>query len=197
MENNIELQDNLNSVFSLIEEAIDNDNIINEDEFQKIQKFKKKMNVTSNSIHDLKKTEIDRILYLQLYLLLLDDNIDITERKELEFYKKIFGYSEAEIFQIELKVRQDKQEWNTVKSAGFNNLSNFEQRSRNIPASIKKIVWDRDKGKCVLCGSTEYLEFDHDIPFSRGGSNSTENIRILCRNCNRRKSDNIGLIDNE
>ncbi len=70
-------------------------------------------------------------------------------------------------------------------------MSEKAKHDRSIPASIKKWVWNRDQGKCVSCGSVEDLEFDHDIPFSKGGSNSMDNIRILCRKCNRKKSANI------
>jgi 5-methylcytosine-specific restriction endonuclease McrA len=65
------------------------------------------------------------------------------------------------------------------------------RRSRFISSAVKQKVWERDKGKCVLCGSTIDLEYDHDIPFSKGGSNSEENIRLLCRRCNRSKSAKI------
>jgi len=37
----------------------------------------------------------------------------------------------------------------------------------------------------VLCGSTKNLDFDHDIPFSKGGSRLTAaNVRSLCAKCN-------------
>ncbi|MFA5097539.1 MAG: HNH endonuclease signature motif containing protein [Candidatus Margulisiibacteriota bacterium] len=53
-------------------------------------------------------------------------------------------------------------------------------------------MWKRDKGKCVKCGSTKNLHFDHDLPFSKGGTSMTEkNIRILCAKCNLEKSDKI------
>ncbi len=65
-------------------------------------------------------------------------------------------------------------------------------RSRHIPDLVKQQVWDRDGGKCVKCGKTEYLEFDHIIPLSRGGANTANNIQILCRRCNSLKSDRIG-----
>jgi 5-methylcytosine-specific restriction endonuclease McrA len=64
-------------------------------------------------------------------------------------------------------------------------------RSRHIPTSVKKEVWERDGGKCVLCGSSHDLEWDHEIPFNHGGSNTTKNIRILCKRCNRKKSGKI------
>ncbi|PCJ28091.1 MAG: hypothetical protein COA97_02105 [Flavobacteriales bacterium] len=190
MENNLELKNNVNSVFQLIVSLIEDDNILKADEYEKIQAYKRELNVSSQNIYDIKKMDIDRILYLQFYLLLLDDKIDFNERIEIKYYKAIFGYSENEIFQLEIKVRKEKNNWREVESK-----VDKKEKSRHIPESIKKIVWDRDGGKCVLCGSMDYLEFDHDIPFSLGGSNSTENIRILCRNCNRRKSDNIGDID--
>ena len=108
MEENKEMHNKLNSVFSLIEESIDNDNIITENEFHKIQELKEDLKVSGQFIHDNKKPEIERILYLQFYLLLLDDDIDFPERQEIYFYKNTFGYNESELFRIEQKVREDK-----------------------------------------------------------------------------------------
>jgi len=63
--------------------------------------------------------------------------------------------------------------------------------SRYIPTEVKRAVWERDGGKCVICKRKRQLHYDHDIPFSKGGSNSEKNIRILCQECNLRKSDKI------
>ena len=64
--------------------------------------------------------------------------------------------------------------------------------TRLIPSAVKQEVYKRDKGRCVLCGSTENLHFDHDLPFSKGGTSlSANNIRILCQSCNLKKSDKI------
>jgi hypothetical protein len=63
--------------------------------------------------------------------------------------------------------------------------------SRYIPSEVKQEVWERDGGRCVICGSKRHLEYDHDIPVSSGGSNTANNIRLLCRHCNRRKSGKI------
>lgn len=64
--------------------------------------------------------------------------------------------------------------------------------TRLIPSEIKKEVWKRDAGKCVLCGSVKNLHFDHDLPFSRGGASIlVQNIRLLCARCNLKKSDKI------
>ena len=67
-----------------------------------------------------------------------------------------------------------------------------KRRSRSISEQVKNAVWRRDEGKCVQCGSNENLEFDHIIPFSKGGANTKRNIQLLCESCNRAKSDNIG-----
>lgn len=64
--------------------------------------------------------------------------------------------------------------------------------SRLIPSEVKREVWKRDGGKCVLCGSDHNLHYDHDIPFSRGGSSIVaENVRLLCAKHNLSKSDKI------
>ena len=64
--------------------------------------------------------------------------------------------------------------------------------SRLIPTTVKLEVWARDKGQCVLCGSIENLHFDHDLPYSKGGTSLTaENVRILCMKHNLSKHDKI------
>lgn len=63
---------------------------------------------------------------------------------------------------------------------------------RVIPSKVKQEVWKRDGGKCVQCGATENLHFDHVIPHSKGGSSEvSENIQILCARHNMEKRDNI------
>lgn len=42
-------------------------------------------------------------------------------------------------------------------------------------------------GRCAQCGSTEKLEVDHVVPWSKGGRHNRENLQCLCRRCNRRK----------
>ena len=66
------------------------------------------------------------------------------------------------------------------------------KHTRLIPSEVKKEVWKRDKGVCVLCGSNKNLHFDHDLPFSKGGTSLTKkNIRLLCMKCNLKKSGKI------
>jgi len=68
---------------------------------------------------------------------------------------------------------------------------NLEHR-RIIPSQVKLEVWKRDQGKCVKCGATDELHFDHDLPYSKGGTSLTaQNIQLLCARHNLQKSDKI------
>ena len=71
--------------------------------------------------------------------------------------------------------------------------------SRRIPTEVKRIVFERDNGKCSyvmpngkICGVAKDLHFDHIIPWSKGGSSTDpKNIQILCGKHNLNKSDKI------
>ena len=62
-----------------------------------------------------------------------------------------------------------------------------ERHSRKIPQDVLIAVAVRDQGRCVECVATTDLHFDHKIPWSRGGTNSENNIQLMCGSCNRRK----------
>lgn len=60
-----------------------------------------------------------------------------------------------------------------------------------IPSSIRDLVLDRDGHACRLCGTTEDLTLDHIYPWSLGGPDTPENLRVLCRSCNSSKGDRV------
>jgi len=66
-----------------------------------------------------------------------------------------------------------------------------QRRRQAIPKNVRMYVWQRDEGRCVECGSKENLEYDHIIPFSRGGSSTDRNLQLLCETCNRQKGASI------
>jgi hypothetical protein len=74
-----------------------------------------------------------------------------------------------------------------------NTLKDFQlSHTRLIPSEVKKEVWKRDGGKCVICDSTENLHFDHELPFSKGGTSLiAKNVRLLCMKHNLAKSAKI------
>ncbi|HYD50713.1 MAG TPA: HNH endonuclease [Terriglobales bacterium] len=71
------------------------------------------------------------------------------------------------------------------------NVSSDLRSRRAIPDDVKILVWSRDGGTCVRCSSSTELHFDHIIPFSRGGSDTAENIQLLCRSCNLAKGSRL------
>jgi hypothetical protein len=66
------------------------------------------------------------------------------------------------------------------------------ERRRLIPTHVKLEVWQRDGGKCSMCGATDELHFDHILPFAKGGTSLTAaNVQLLCARHNLGKSDRI------
>ena len=78
---------------------------------------------------------------------------------------------------------------------GVSRLARLTGMSR--PTILKGIaelveVWKRDGGKCVICGASNELHFDHDVPFSRGGTSiAAANVQLLCARHNLEKRDSI------
>ena len=57
---------------------------------------------------------------------------------------------------------------------------------------MKRTAYEKQKGICPKCGghfALEQMEADHITPWSLGGKTIAENCQMLCRDCNRRKSD--------
>lgn len=59
--------------------------------------------------------------------------------------------------------------------------------------TIRYLVLEMGGGRCVLCGRSVAdvvkLEVDHFIPCSKEGKTEISNLRVLCEQCNRGKSD--------
>src|SRR5262245_262964 len=65
-------------------------------------------------------------------------------------------------------------------------------RRRVIPTAVKLEVWKRDGGKCVVCGATDELHFDHDVPWAKGGTSLVaNNVQLMCARHNIAKRDQI------
>ena len=64
-----------------------------------------------------------------------------------------------------------------------------KQKSRYIPAEVKRRVFARDGGSCTYpdektggcCGSRFALQYDHVHPFAWGGETSERNLRLRCK----------------
>ena len=56
----------------------------------------------------------------------------------------------------------------------------------------KQTVYARQGGKCAICGrhyDYKDMEGDHIKPWSQGGHTTIDNLQMLCRDCNRKKSN--------
>ena len=63
---------------------------------------------------------------------------------------------------------------------------------RTFDEDDKMAVYERQGHKCALCGREfEYSEMagDHIKPWSKGGKTEIDNLQLLCRDCNSKKSD--------
>lgn len=74
----------------------------------------------------------------------------------------------------------------------FNTYIDKMGNRTKITNELANAVWNRDGGSCCYCSSKENLEFDHIIPISKGGATTFQNLQLLCKACNIRKSNKIG-----
>ena len=56
-----------------------------------------------------------------------------------------------------------------------------------IPHEVSRAVYARDGRRCVECGSRNDLTLDHIQPYSKGGPDTVENLRVMCRPCNSKR----------
>lgn len=53
-----------------------------------------------------------------------------------------------------------------------------------IPKRLRAEIIEQCDNKCAFCKSTKDLQIDHIIPIFAGGTNTKNNLRVLCRTCN-------------
>ena len=83
----------------------------------------------------------------------------------------------------------------TAKKGIYEYVLSKDERKLNLRAfseKMKREVYERQQGICPICGNhyeINEMEADHITPWSQGGTTTIENCQMLCKNCNRRKSD--------
>ena len=92
---------------------------------------------------------------------------------------------------MEAVTAQEKRVQKLSKLSSLENRMSKAAKRQTISDEVRMFVWQRDKGRCVQCGSNEKLVFDHIIPAAKGGSNTERNLQLLCELCNRTKSDSM------
>lgn len=78
------------------------------------------------------------------------------------------------------------------------NLKKSSQR-KPIPLSIKRSLYEKQEGKCVICGESlgkdwSKIHVDHIIPFKLVGDELSDNYQDLCDTCNSAKNDRTDFI---
>jgi len=127
-----------------------------------------------------------RVIFFRSRLLMPERPcVQISDREEALLRAKKLVYDE----ELEL-VNLRKQVANAEATLEYRRTG---PKREPIADDVKLVVWARDGGACVRCGSTEKLHFDHVIPVVKGGGSSPENIQILCEQCNLKKSDRIAF----
>ena len=53
----------------------------------------------------------------------------------------------------------------------------------DITQKVKNIVWERDGGRCIICGSPYAMPNSHFIRRSQSGLGIPENIVTMCQRC--------------
>ncbi|MEZ4648824.1 MAG: HNH endonuclease signature motif containing protein [Candidatus Eisenbacteria bacterium] len=70
------------------------------------------------------------------------------------------------------------------------------RRTRHIPTALRDTVFQRDGGQCtyvgnsgVRCAARVFLQFDHVVPYGKGGTHTEDNLRLRCGRHNRGRED--------
>ncbi len=73
------------------------------------------------------------------------------------------------------------------------------ERRRHIPARTRRVVFERDEGRCTFvgtgghrCGSSMRLELHHIVPFALGGPDTPDNLTLHCGPHNRLVAEREG-----
>lgn len=83
----------------------------------------------------------------------------------------------------------------TKKSGIYDYVLSHNERSLSIRAfnnRDKRTAYEKQKGKCAKCKKQfelDEMEADHITPWSEGGKTIAENCQMLCKECNRKKSN--------
>lgn len=127
------------------------------------------------------------------------EDICVLKPRNLSGPERYFAYRRRMIWESPMNLKPDQWRRMIDDEAEQRGLilippdeSEEDRSNRSISVTVRREVWRRDQGRCVICGSQERLEFDHVIPVAMGGSNTVRNIQLLCERCNREKAATLG-----
>ena len=118
------------------------------------------------------------------YCLKMGKDIKYVHIDPLSLCFEISRLTDAEfIKKFELVIRGEKEaDWCVRKEY-------YHYDRRMLSVKDRNIVFEKFGNFCMRCGSSDKLEIDHVVPYSKGGYTSIENSQVLCRSCNSWKRD--------
>lgn len=133
-----------------------------------------------------------------------DDLVNYYLQLKDDVYYELVEQTTKEIFHVLFQNREFLLSFNQMmaeylESAGGGNCNLFTKKGtfkrRHIPKWVKRAVFYRDKGRCILCDSdlsgtlnaNNMENYDHIIPLAKFGFNDVTNIQLLCKACNQKE----------
>ena len=133
-----------------------------------------------------------------------DDVFNWIQKVFPKYYKEMRGLKWGILYNQYNHIENDKSdevarlmadEDVTNKKGIFEYILSGNEKYLNIRAfddRIKRKVYEDQNGICLSCNEhfeIDEMEADHIIPWSKGGKTEIENCQMLCKKCNRTKSD--------
>lgn len=149
---------------------------------------------------DPESARADKVRTLSDELTELRLTVDKEFMEKLEQAKDLLSHKDSnlstkEVLILALEefvVKRDRTR-STQSTKSSTSAPEVKPKSRYISATVKRAVWKKSLGQCCYrdpitgrtCGSRRFLEVDHIVPYSLGGVNNVENLRLLCDAHNR------------
>ncbi len=186
-----DLKDEMLDLILVYINIILNDNKLSQKELANVKLLKTVFKIRERDFYRYRHQEIKEILYKQLARIYRDDNkIDDSEALYKVELQELFslGYDQFLEFAnrediLALERGADVRNLDTVIAPAKYSLIEGEVSNNMIPKEVKELVFARDSGRCALCQSDENLDYVHIIPLTKGGSNTSRNIQLACRQC--------------
>jgi hypothetical protein len=128
-----------------------------------------------------------------------------TYRKEMKgidwgkLYRE-YGKTDYDVAELEEKVKalmadDDVNSKKGIYEYVLSNCSKDKERHlsiRKFSDKDKRTAYEKQNGICPICGeyhTIEEMEGDHIVAWSKGGKTTIDNLQMLCKKCNREKSN--------
>ena len=171
-----------------------------QDEIAEIEVLFQTYGVKLNSFEEfykLRKAELrdyDNVFY-QWFSSQEDQFEELWEVVTLEVFQLLFA-NRAFLLDFNQSLAEYLRSGVVSVPSNYLSKSGHIKRDGHIPSWLKKAVYFRDHGRCVLCQKDltglisvdQTLHYDHIVPLHQWGINDPCNIQLLCDKCNLQKS---------